>query len=124
MPTDDTRYRYFVTYPGHPEREVDGPAWRGAERAAGFTAADGWNATAGFTGHGGISGRLEFVTPAAKPGPLPAADGPDSELDEAYRELQADYPGLDWDGRVGEAVSEALEAGFQLGRDYEYRHPD
>jgi hypothetical protein len=123
MPTDDTRYRYFVTYPGQAEREVDGPAWRQAERAAGFHAADGFNATAGFTGHGGISGRLEFVTPAAKPAAEPAADGPESALDEAYRVLEARYPGLDWAGLAGEAVSEALEMGFALGADEEYSHP-
>ena len=48
----------------------------------------------------------------------------DADLDEAYGRIQADYPGLDWDGDVGQAVSDALQTGFQLGRDYANSYPD
>ena len=53
-------HRYLVTRPGGPEQEVSVSEWQAAERAAGFTAPDGRNATAGFTGINGISGRIEF----------------------------------------------------------------
>jgi hypothetical protein len=75
--TDDeeTRYRYFVTRPGEPEREVSADGWRAAERAAGFHSklGPGHNATAGFAGMNGISGRLVLRDPgsraaAAEPG--------------------------------------------------------
>jgi hypothetical protein len=51
------------------------------------------------------------------------AEDADEDLDEAHRELQGLYPGLDWDGQVGEAVSQALEMGFELGRDFANRYP-
>jgi hypothetical protein len=53
-------HRYLVTYPGQPEAEADVRTWQAAERAAGFSAPDGHNATAGFTGPNGISGRISF----------------------------------------------------------------
>jgi hypothetical protein len=64
-----TRYRYFVTYPGEPEREVDVHEWRAAEQAAGFwpKLGPGHNATAGFGGKG-IRGRMQLIP--AGPGHL------------------------------------------------------
>jgi hypothetical protein len=64
-------HRYLVTYPGQPETEVDVRTWQAAERAAGFSAPERHNATAGFTGRG-IEGRIEF-------GPL---DGVPSDPEE------------------------------------------
>jgi hypothetical protein len=60
-----TRYRYFVTWSGQPEREVSVEEWRAAERAAGFhpKLGPGHNATAGFSGSRGISGRQELRDP-------------------------------------------------------------
>lgn len=55
-----TPHRYLVTYPGRPEREAGIGEWQAAERAGGFNAPDGRNATAGFTGINGITGRIEF----------------------------------------------------------------
>lgn len=69
---NESRCRYFVTFPGQPELEVSFAAWCKAERAAGFHAPDGYAATAGFTGHGGISGRMEFITSTPPPPPLPS----------------------------------------------------
>ena len=60
----------------------------------------------------------------AAPVPQAAPGGPDDDLDEAHRELQDRYPDLDWEGRVNAAVSRALEMGFEISRDWEYRHPD
>jgi hypothetical protein len=62
---EETRYLYFVTRPGEPEREVSVDGWRAAERAAGFRAklGPGHNATAGFTGINGISGRQVLRDP-------------------------------------------------------------
>jgi hypothetical protein len=56
--------------------------------------------------------------------PPAAPDDPRGELDKAHRELQVMYPGLDWESPVNAAISRALEMGFEIGRDYEYRYPD
>jgi hypothetical protein len=66
LDAEASRYRYFVAYPGEPEREVNVDAWRAAERAAGFIPALGYgNATASFTGRG-YRGRTELI-PAPEP---------------------------------------------------------
>jgi hypothetical protein len=49
---------------------------------------------------------------------------PESILDAAYDELVEKYPDLDWDGRIGDAVSEALEAAFAEGRHFGNSYPD
>lgn len=70
------------------------------------------------------------MTQPARPqnaGALPApsvSDEVNADLDEAHRNLQDAYPELDWEGDINMAVSRALEMGFELGRDFEYRHPD
>jgi hypothetical protein len=51
-------------------------------------------------------------------------EDPAGDLDEAHRELQDAYPQLDWEGPVSAAVSRALEAGFEIGRDFANRYPD
>lgn len=53
-------------------------------------------------------------------------EDPGDELDEAYAEIQDEFPGLDWSdgGDIQAAVSAALKAGFEIGKDFEYRHPD
>lgn len=60
MNPGDEHYRYFVSYRDRVEREVSGDVWRRAERAAGFSAPEGQNATAGFTGLNGLRGRREI----------------------------------------------------------------
>jgi hypothetical protein len=60
---------------------------------------------------------------AAQPAPATSGD-PNDDLDEAHRELQDMYPGLDWEGPVNAAVSRALERGFEIGRDFGNRCPD
>lgn len=61
------RYRYFVTEPGQPEREVTEEEWCRQERRAGFHLGHGPDdpskpATSGFSdSRSGLSGRMEMI---------------------------------------------------------------
>lgn len=53
--------------------------------------------------------------------------GIEADLDEVFEEVVAEvmtrHPGAD-EAAIRDAVATALEAGFQLGQDFEYTHPD
>jgi hypothetical protein len=57
----ESRFRYYVTEPGRPEREVSFEDFRRAERDAGFNAPAGRAATTRFSGLNGVTGRTEYV---------------------------------------------------------------
>jgi hypothetical protein len=85
MVLEESRYRYFVTYPGQDEREVDVHQWRAAERAAGFIPklGPGHNATGGFSG-AGYRGRMELIpAPVADPEDWDDEDGTAQGLSDA-----------------------------------------
>jgi len=93
MTADDTMYRYWLARPGQPEREVTGTEWRAAERAAGFSAPEGRNATAGFGGLNGVSGRIT-LRGTDEPGMPPAPDQDQEPWDDEngtvrYRKMTA-----------------------------------
>jgi|SRR5580765_1779784 len=77
-----TRYRYYVTRPGEPEREVSVDGWRQAEREAGFIPklGPGFNATAGFTANG-IHGRTELLPRPAETPDVRRMPSPDQETE-------------------------------------------
>ena len=54
-------FRYYITEPGQPERQVSFADWCRAERAAGFSAPAGRPSTTRFSGLNGVKGRTEFV---------------------------------------------------------------
>lgn len=85
------RTRYFVTYPGAAETEVNLAAWCLAERAAGFTGPAGHAATGGFGGHG-IEGRITYGLEDETPEPARAPAAGELEL-----ELEGTIPENGWD---------------------------